>query len=346
MSFRTVVFAVCVYSGDKFTIGVTESRTVLKRFIACESTTYAGKMIDGGIHAGSGGYKVSFCRNLTGKVVAEFFNNDIGEFNFRLFFVKVYRTTFAFVVSHQTVVQAIGVNLSNNRTKIVTESVADLKQKLSSQSRVFFGRHFATSAGTIILSGRRAGRCGCKISVFYNLTVKVVTEFINNNVDYFGFEFIVILIAGRTVTISYVTVVNAVGFFAFGPGFETVSKLFAVTESFGADLVATSANLFINSGRGTCCDRNQVVSVGYFRIIVTESGNNLIGCVLDFFTVQRAVLAANGAGEVCDATVFFAVGSNGCMITGFRHDVSAVIARRKGIFREVSANAALEVYSL
>ncbi len=146
MSFGTVVFAVCVYSGDKFTISVTESRTVLKRFIACESTTYAGTIIDGGVHAGSGGYEICFRCNFIGKVVAEFFNNDIGEFNFRLFFVEVYRTTFAFVVSHYTVVKTVGINFCDNRTEFMTESVANLKQKLSSQSRVFFGRHFATSA--------------------------------------------------------------------------------------------------------------------------------------------------------------------------------------------------------
>ena len=196
------------------------------------------------------------------------------------------------------------------------------------------------------MSRCRAGRRDCKIFVVYDFTVKVVTEFFNNYVNNFGFELIVILLAGHAVTISYVTVGYAIGFLTFGPCFETVSKLFTVTECFGAGLITTSANLFIFSGFGACCGRYPVVSVGYFRIIVTESGNNLIGCILNFFTVQRAVLAANGAGEVCDATVFFAVGSNGCMITGFRHDVSAVIARRKGIFREVSANAALEVYSL
>ena len=118
----------------EFAVSMAESVSAFEGRRVSQSTTCAGTIVFSSLSAGSGRSKISRFGFLRRKVVAEFFNNDIGEFNFRLFFVKVYRTTLAFVVSHYTIVQTVGVNFSNERTEFMTESFAYFKQKLSSQS--------------------------------------------------------------------------------------------------------------------------------------------------------------------------------------------------------------------
>ena len=173
------------YSGNKFTVGVTESFAAFKRFGSRQFATRAGAIILGRVFAVSCAGKIFCICNLSRKVVTELRNGDVGYRNFR--FVVVLLANRAITIFNVTVRRTgrfysrypFTVNVRSGYTRF--KSIF----KLCS----YAGR--ITVIATVVINCGSNACCGSlKINVFYYLSRVVVSKFFDYDTRYFRFVFV------------------------------------------------------------------------------------------------------------------------------------------------------------
>ena len=296
VSFQTVVQAICVNLGNDRAVAVAERTADFKRFGAGNRATRAGAIVLSRFRAVCVRSEIFRVNHLSGKVMAEFRDNESFRRGFNLFSIKPYRADRADVVSVKTVVQAICVNLGNNRSVGMTKRATDFKS--------FSAHNRATRAGAIVLSRFRAVCMRSNVFRVNYLSGEIVTEFCNNESFCRGFYLFGVKPYGASGTdiVSVKTVVQTICVNLSNERAVTVTESRTVFKGFFSRQFTTRTRAIVDGFIHAVCRAYQISGFGNLSSkVVAEFSYDDVGydCIVDI-----EVLTASGAGTIFNITVF------------------------------------------